>query len=260
MDNQINEQSQATVDQNETDPWAAAFAALEQTGTQDSEEPTASDGDDSSTGDSSSDTGGNKEVSADVQANDSTGDEATVGGLGSDVGEGNQEDGSPSEGLFDIDVSEESIKQYRDDFAERVREQAIDEIAKEFIKRGVRNTNGMLGATIDDADVCKRDEDGVPRFYNPETGREFTGDNPRRQAQEWVDDYNKELARVFNNAPSLTYAYYFANIKPKPPVAAKRQTGWVCKICGYVYEGEDLPADFICPLCKHPASDFEKLK
>ena len=67
-------------------------------------------------------------------------------------------------------------------------------------------------------------------------------------------------ARVFNNTPSVTYAYYFANIKPKPPVAAKKQTGWVCKICGYVYEGEDLPADFICPLCKHPASDFEKIK
>ena len=67
-------------------------------------------------------------------------------------------------------------------------------------------------------------------------------------------------ARVFNNVPSVTYAYYFANIKPKPPVAQKKQTGWVCKICGYVYEGEELPADFICPLCKHPASDFEKLK
>ncbi|MBQ6375239.1 MAG: flavin reductase [Clostridia bacterium] len=67
-------------------------------------------------------------------------------------------------------------------------------------------------------------------------------------------------ARVFNNVPSMTYAYYFENVKPKPTVAEKKQTGWVCKICGYVYEGEELPADFICPLCKHPASDFEKLK
>ena len=68
-------------------------------------------------------------------------------------------------------------------------------------------------------------------------------------------------ARVFNNVPSVTYAYYFANIKPKPAAApAAKKTGWVCKICGYVYEGETLPDDFICPLCKHPASDFEKLK
>lgn len=63
---------------------------------------------------------------------------------------------------------------------------------------------------------------------------------------------------------SVTYAYYFANIKPKAPAApapAKETTekvivGWECKICGYVYEGAELPADYVCPLCKHPASDF----
>ena len=65
-------------------------------------------------------------------------------------------------------------------------------------------------------------------------------------------------ARVLSNAPSMTYSFYFANVKPKPS-ALKKQTGWVCKICGYVYEGETLPADFICPLCKHGAEDFEKL-
>ena len=65
-------------------------------------------------------------------------------------------------------------------------------------------------------------------------------------------------ARVLSNAPSMTYSFYFANVQPKPS-ALKKQTGWVCKICGYVYEGETLPADFICPLCKHGAEDFEKL-
>ena len=65
-------------------------------------------------------------------------------------------------------------------------------------------------------------------------------------------------ARVLSAAPSMTYSFYFANVKPKPS-ALKKQTGWVCKICGYVYEGETLPADFICPLCKHGAEDFEKL-
>lgn len=67
---------------------------------------------------------------------------------------------------------------------------------------------------------------------------------------------------VLSQTPSATYAYYQANIKPKPaaPAGESSKKRWVCTICGYVYEGEELPADFICPLCKHPASDFELLK
>ena len=67
-------------------------------------------------------------------------------------------------------------------------------------------------------------------------------------------------ARVLSGEPSVTYSYYFEHIKPKPQPKEDSKPGWVCKICGYVYEGEDLPADFICPLCKHGAEDFEKLK
>lgn len=65
---------------------------------------------------------------------------------------------------------------------------------------------------------------------------------------------------VLSQVPSATYAYYQSHIKPKPekPKAAGR-TVWRCVVCGYIYEGEELPADFICPLCKHPASDFEKV-
>lgn len=55
---------------------------------------------------------------------------------------------------------------------------------------------------------------------------------------------------------SVTYDYYHKNIKKSPKKASK---GWVCKICGYVYEGDVLPPDFTCPICKHGASDFEKL-
>lgn len=67
---------------------------------------------------------------------------------------------------------------------------------------------------------------------------------------------------VLSQAPSATYAYYQANIKPKPaaPAGESAKKRWVCTVCGYVYEGEELPADFICPLCKHLASDFEPLK
>ena len=66
---------------------------------------------------------------------------------------------------------------------------------------------------------------------------------------------------VLSKASSATYAYYQANIKPKPGAAAapSEKKRWVCKVCGYVYEGDELPADFICPWCKHPASDFELL-
>ncbi|MBR2805351.1 MAG: flavin reductase [Oscillospiraceae bacterium] len=66
---------------------------------------------------------------------------------------------------------------------------------------------------------------------------------------------------VLSQIPSATYTYYQGNIKPKPqPAAAPAgKTVWRCTVCGYEYEGEELPADFICPLCKHPASDFEKV-
>lgn len=65
-----------------------------------------------------------------------------------------------------------------------------------------------------------------------------------------------EEAKVLSDAPSMTYQYYFDHVKPKPQPA--KQAKWVCKICGYVYEGDPLPADFICPWCKHGAEDFEK--
>ena len=67
---------------------------------------------------------------------------------------------------------------------------------------------------------------------------------------------------VLSSMPSATYEYYQNNIKPKPEDTGKRVDGktvWRCKICGYEYVGEELPEDFICPICKHPASDFEKV-
>lgn len=63
---------------------------------------------------------------------------------------------------------------------------------------------------------------------------------------------------VSDEAPA-TYDYYHKHIKQPLNTSTQKKTGYVCKICGYIYEGEPLPEDFICPLCKHPASDFEKL-
>ncbi|MBQ5318386.1 MAG: flavin reductase [Oscillospiraceae bacterium] len=65
-------------------------------------------------------------------------------------------------------------------------------------------------------------------------------------------------ARVINDDPSMTYAYYHENVKPKPQTEGKK--GFVCTICGFIYEGDTLPEDYICPLCKHGAADFEPIQ
>lgn len=67
-------------------------------------------------------------------------------------------------------------------------------------------------------------------------------------------------AEIIDDTPSATYQYYFDHIKPKSENKSASQTVWRCKICGYEYVGEELPEDYICPLCKHPASDFEKVE
>lgn len=64
-------------------------------------------------------------------------------------------------------------------------------------------------------------------------------------------------ARVMNKNETMSYSFYHANVKPKPQTEGKK--GFVCKICGWIYEGDELPADIICPLCKHGAADFEPI-
>ena len=65
-------------------------------------------------------------------------------------------------------------------------------------------------------------------------------------------------ARVMNDLDTMTYTYYQKNVKPKPETEGKK--GFVCKVCGYIYEGDELPDDFICPLCKHGVADFEPIE
>ncbi|MBP5574646.1 MAG: flavin reductase [Bacilli bacterium] len=65
-------------------------------------------------------------------------------------------------------------------------------------------------------------------------------------------------SKIINNIETMTYNYYQANVKPRPD--AEKKKGFVCKVCGYVYEGDTLPEDIVCPLCKHGAADFEKIK
>lgn len=67
-------------------------------------------------------------------------------------------------------------------------------------------------------------------------------------------------AKVLGSSESLTYRYYLNNIKPQPHQSAEKKKGYVCKICGFVYEGETLPPDYICPICKHGVEAFEKIQ
>lgn len=179
-----------------SDPWAAAFAALdkEEKGAAETTpvSPAQPDGDDGS--DSKGDNLG--ESAADAEGQDGNQPAVDAGGPGDLGGADGGADAGAYEDLFRF--SEEEIKDYKDTLQKNIEQQTLRDVSQAYISKGARNTNGCLGATIDDADICKRDRDGVPRFYNPETGREFTGDNPRRQAQEWVDDYNRQLAQQFN--------------------------------------------------------------
>lgn len=67
-----------------------------------------------------------------------------------------------------------------------------------------------------------------------------------------------EDAEILSDFESMTYDFYHKNVKLKPQKAEKK--GYRCKICGYIYESETLPEDFVCPVCKHPASDFERIE
>lgn len=196
MADQIQETPENQVGEVPVDPWVAAFAAL--------------DKEDQASAEAAADTGGQQGgvpmANADqadqgvgapqAEPGDGAEPEEIPGGPGDLGGDGGPED----EGLdWDgIDLSEDEIKEYRESFVEDIRERTINDVVKAYIDRGERHQGNRLGATINDPDICKRDRDGVPRFYNPDTGREFTGDNPRRQAQEWVDDYNRDLANAFN--------------------------------------------------------------
>ena len=190
----VTESNENQEDLDNIDPWAAAFASLDQATTQDPEPASDPQGENGNTGSTSSNDEGSNPAAPksehSLETQDNAGGPSDLGATDSDQDAGALED------LFRF--SEEEISEYKDNLERNVQAQTLADVSAAYIKKGARHTNGKLGASINDADICKRDSDGVPRFYNPETGREFTGDNPRRQAQEWVDDYNKQLADSFN--------------------------------------------------------------
>lgn len=128
------------------------------------------------------------------------------------------------------------------------------EIFKHFGFQSGRNVNKFDGFS----DV-KRSENGclyVTKNTNAYFSATVTGEVDMGTHILFTADATE--AEILSDKETVTYTYYQEEIKPKPDNAPKVK-GWRCKICGYVYEGEVLPEDFVCPLCKHPASDFEKI-
>ena len=106
--------------------------------------------------------------------------------------------------------------------------------------------------------VCLRSENGI--VYIPEMTNAYISAKVISAMD--LGTHTMFLAEVtggdvLSDRESVSYTYYHKNIKPSANV--KKKKGWICQICGYVYEEEVLPEDFICPICKHPASDFVKL-
>ena len=135
-------------------------------------------------------------------------------------------------------------------------EKASFDIFKHFGFQTGKNVDKFEGYT-----ACKRSENGL--YYITEGTNAYISATVEQTVDlgthtlfiAAVDDMD-----VLSAVPSATYAYYQSNIKPKPEKKAPSgKTTWRCTVCGYTYEGEELPADFVCPICKHPASDFEKV-
>ena len=95
----------------------------------------------------------------------------------------------------------------------------------------------------------------IPEYTNAVFGCEVIASQDLGKSTLFIANVTE--AKVLSNAPSATYAYYHAHIKPKKAPVTEQKEGWRCTVCGYFYEGAELPDDYICPLCKHGKDAFE---
>lgn len=178
------------------DSWEAAFAALEQRNKKEPEETPADRDEQPDAGESGQaegTSGSDAEPVVEGQSNDAQLDGTDAGGSGA-------VDGAAGETVSEFDYSAEEVNETISTIESSIEDQAVSDVANAMKASGkIRVTrDGKLGASINDPDIYTKDEDGVPTYINPETGRPFTGDNPRAQAKQWVDDYNAELEQAFN--------------------------------------------------------------
>ena len=125
-------------------------------------------------------------------------------------------------------------------------------VFEDFGFRSGRNTDKFAGQEI------VRSDNGLPFLAR------YSNSFMSLQVEQYIDLDTHGMficsvaeARVLSDKETMTYTYYQNHVKPKPVTEGKK--GYVCKVCGYIYEGEELPEDFICPLCKHGAADFEPI-
>lgn len=196
----------------EIDSWEKAFAALSQ---KDASADTGDVSDGKESGDTAPDKSNEDEDESSTEPE--SGNVAVAapgdGGHVPSVGTDSEQDGQPAEEEtgFSQQDSEEALKQ----ITESIRSQAINDIGKMFRDQNVmHNEKGQLGAYLEHPEIMKRDSNGVPTFYNPETGKPFTGDNPRAQARQWIEDYNKELVETFEQRVNERIQEYEKNAEP----------------------------------------------
>lgn len=184
--------------QEPVDPWAKAFATLEErdNGTADSTEAQAGEFE-----------GGAEDLPSSTEVDVPTADDGgvvdqAVGGSSVSVPEVDRADaGGAGESASEPRWTDELVNQQVDEIEKGITAQAIEEVRAACKQKGfLHDRQGNPRATIDNPAVCKRDSDGNIEFVNPDTGRAFTGDDPRKQAQDWCDQYNKELEQAFNQA------------------------------------------------------------
>lgn len=195
MDEKIDELGKPKEEPIEVDDWQKAFAALEPTPEPIVEGTETKPGEpaDTATADTTPDLGNKEDQSA---VPDNTGnvpvDTGNTGGsVPPDPGTPSTP-GDPDPEVFTEEDVKLAIKEIDDEMEIRV----VKDVAQAFIKKGYYNSNGQLGATM--AHTTKYDDSGKPIFYNPDTGEQFTGPNPRAQARQWLDDYNKGVMEDFN--------------------------------------------------------------
>ena len=139
-----------------------------------------------------------------------------------------------------------------------ISQKASFDLFKHFGMQSGREVNKFA-----DFDKCKRGTNGI--YYITEGTNAFISvkvDKTQDLGSHTMFIGEITDMEVLDEAASATYEYYHNNIKPKPQAVGKTEKGetiWRCTICGYEYVGEELPENFICPLCKHPAEDFEKI-
>lgn len=206
MSGQATTQADTTAEPMEVDPWEQAFAAIERetvgNATGDNEATLPKEITDSTDGrqDANSDvTGDNGESSVHTGPTDSD--------AGQDISFDSGTEDTPQAEPLDIEAYEKEIRG-------SIESRAIEEMAKAYIQKGFRHTGDKLGANINQEDILKRDSDGRVHYYNPDTGREFTGDDPGAQAQAWCDRYNKQLADSFNDSCTKYIDHLMEEQKP----------------------------------------------